>query len=120
MVPSLQQDPADETHEADTIKQAIQKAQHLEYTNGMATAPVTVDRETETLSVIRKAGSLDHREIFLLIARPTAGYVEPSVNALQDDIKEAADLYGDINVKMKRRDHHEGSFDCTLPVDLFE
>ena len=118
MVPALQQNPDDE-HTADSLKQAVRQAQNLDYTNGMATEAVVVERETETVKVIRKAPDPKHPQILLFIATPTSGYVEPSVHRLQDDIADAAGLYGDVNVKMKTRDQHEGSFDCVLPESLF-
>lgn len=116
---ATQQPQTNEKIHADSLKQAVRKAKNLEYTNGTATKPVVVERETETVSVIRKAASLDSPENVLFIARPTDGYVEPSVHALAADIEDAIGLSGDINVKPKTRNEQLGSFDCVIPEQLF-
>jgi len=80
-----------------TLPEAITNALEADYTNGMATAAFTVERERCYLKVIRKCGSDTHPEILLFKCVPKNGQ-EPDRSKLSDHITEALNFYGDVSV----------------------
>jgi len=104
-------------YQAKTLEKAFNKAKSLDYNNGMATYPVFVQRQHETVKVIRKCGDLERPEIFLIIAESNknAGYVMPNLEKLQKDVKECVGLYGNINIKFKQRHNAPNNvYDCVI------
>ena len=98
-------------HTAENLEQAFNKAQNLEWENGMATLPVYVERETEIVRVIRKCVNPKRPEIFLIQAEPNmeAGVMNVNVPELEKDVKEALGLYGDIELNFQSMSHPENS-----------
>lgn len=81
-----------------TLAEAIQRATFADCENGMATNAFTVECETHRLKVIRKAGSLDHPPILLFKVEPIAAHDSIDYDGLSDDILEALDIYGDLEI----------------------
>ena len=89
-----------ENQYVDTIKQGIEKVNNMDYNNGMATYPVTIERENSYLKIIRKCGSLNHPEILLFKVVPKNDCFV-MYSDIARDIKEAIGIYGDIKLIFK-------------------
>ena len=87
-------------HYCNTIKEGIEKVNNMEYDNGMATYPVTIELENSYLKIIRKSGSLDHPEILLFKVVPKNDCFV-MYSDIARDIKEAIGIYGDIKLIFK-------------------
>ena len=86
-----------ENQYVDTIKEGIEKVNNMDYKNGMATYPVTVERENSYLKIIRKCGSLDHPEILLFKVVPKNNCFV-MYSDIAKDIKQVIGIYGDIKL----------------------
>lgn len=106
------------TYKANTLAKAFEKAKELGYENGMATLPVIVERETETVRVVRKAPDPKHPEMFLITTKAKEGYQEPNLTKLGKEVKDALGLYGDINVKFKTA-YNEPNFNYSCVINVF-
>lgn len=93
--------PIEQTEYVDSIEQGIERVNSMEYENGMATYPVTVELERSYLKIIRKCGSLDRPEILLFKAVPKNDCFV-MYSDIAEDIKEAIGIYGDIKLVFKR------------------
>lgn len=85
---------------ANSIEEGIKLVNKMDYENGMATYPVTVELENSYLKIIRKCGSLDHPEILLfkVIPENNSFIIYPDI---AKDIVNALDIYGDIRLVFK-------------------
>lgn len=84
----------------DTIQAAIDSANVLEYTNGMATETLRVERENSYVHVTRKCGSLDHPEIVLFKVVPKND-VTPDYQGISESITDSLGIYGDLEVDFR-------------------
>lgn len=90
----------EETQYVDTIQEGIELANKLDYENGMATIPITVELETSYLKIIRKCGSPDRPEILLFKAIPkNDSFVIYS--DIAEEIIDVLEIYGDIQLVFK-------------------
>lgn len=106
----------------DKLKRALEKAQEREYTNGMATAKVSISTVNGNIDVIRKCGDLDKPEIFLLIIKPNceAGQLEPNRYKIKEHLETMLGIsQTDLNIVTKQRYKHEQEYTCIIPVSLF-
>ncbi|TKX57452.1 hypothetical protein, partial [Halorubrum sp. SP9] len=85
-------------HDAETLESAVNTVRTLPWWNGMATEPVSVERENCYIHVVRKCGSLDRPEILLFRVIPKNG-MDPNYGALAEEIPEAAGIYGDLRAE---------------------
>jgi len=99
--------------EEDTLRDAFREAQFAGLENGMATKPIYVEGENVLISVMRKSVSLDHPRIYLVRIEPKTLENEPFVDEsrISEKIKNALDLYGDIEFTFK------GNFEKTCVID---
>jgi len=91
-----------QSHYVNTISEAIERVnESLEWSNGMATEPVTVERERSYLKVIRKCGTCERPEILLFKCVPKNGFGDDNTDyqQLSDEIISALGVYGDITVE---------------------
>jgi len=104
-------------HTVENLEKAFSKAKNLEWENGMATLPVYVEREHEIVRVIRKCVNPKRPEIFLIQAEPNvqAGVMNVNIPDLEKDVKDALDLYGDIQINFQPISHPENSmYSCVI------
>lgn len=85
-------------HVAETLAGSVEQAQALDYTNGMATEAVVLEREDCTIRVVRKAPHPTHPEIILFRAVPR-GDRRPKLSAVEAQIPDAVGLYGDLDAQ---------------------
>jgi len=90
---------------ADSISEAVSTVRDMSFTNGMATEPVSVEREHCYLRVTRKCGAPTRPEILLFKAVPKYGYEirETATERLESDLTDALGLYGDIQLRGSTR-----------------
>jgi hypothetical protein len=97
-----------------TINQAIDKALSKDWENGMATTPVTVEREDCYLKVIRKCGNTERPEILLFKAIPKNSHTVDT-ETLGGHITEALELYGDLCLQFEE---YEGAQTAIVPAKI--
>lgn len=85
------------TDRLETLADAVDRVHGMDWSNGMATETIHVEREACYVHVTRKCGSLNHPEIILFTVVPKNG-AEPDYTELARAIPAACGLYGDLVV----------------------
>jgi hypothetical protein len=102
----------------DKLKEGMEKAKELPYTNGMATEKVQISTISGDIEIIRKCGSLDRPEVFLFIIKPNHSY--PNIPKIKSCLEKLLGIDNtDINVVAKDRYDYDNQYTIVVPVSLF-